>query len=104
MFTFPQKYSFHTNVLLTLESFTILAFTGEISLLWKLISLRTEMLHMCILLPKSRKIANICSDPLFLYACLTAMRHRLNEILKSSLWNIVSFMGKQLRQSGHKYW
>ena len=49
-----------------MESFTILAFTGEISLLWKLISLRTEMLQVCTLLPKSRKIANICSDPLFL--------------------------------------
>ena len=36
---FHQKYSFHTNFLLTQKSLTILAFTGEISLLWKLISL-----------------------------------------------------------------
>ena len=62
IFIFHQKYSFHTNFLLTQKSLTILAFTGEISLLWKLSSLRIEMLHICTPLHESRKIVNICSD------------------------------------------
>ena len=51
-----------TPFLFTQDRLTILAYTGEISLLWKLISLRTEMLHICTLLRKNRKIAGICSD------------------------------------------
>ena len=48
IFIFHQKFTFHKNFLLIQKSLTILAFTGEISFMWKLISLRTEMLHIII--------------------------------------------------------
>ena len=64
-FYFPSKILISRKCPLDTEKVHQFGISGEISLLWTFISLRTEMLHKCTLLPKSRKIANICSDPLF---------------------------------------
>ena len=57
IFMFYQTYSFYTYFLLTQHSAFILVYTVEISKLWKLMSLRTEMIHACTHLRKSRNIA-----------------------------------------------
>ena len=62
------------------------------------------MYSVCTLLRKSRKMANICSDHHLSVCTLDSDDALIEKHSNYSLWDIVSFLDKHLRQSGRIYW